>query len=124
LRLYAEFGVGVPGLFVRPGEAVWVFAIVAEVALTVAVVVGLPSIMLLNAFRLYGLRYYLIAGLLAASGLGAEFVLPIIVRSGWAGGSGTYTVEIAILVILSEIACVAYWLVARPDRRRRSKSTD
>jgi hypothetical protein len=115
---------GVPGLFVRPGEAVWVFAIVAEVALTVAVVVGLPSIMLLNAFRLYGLRYYLIAGLVAASGLSAEFVLPIIVRSGWAGGSGTYTVEIAILVILSEIACVAYWLVARPDRRRRSKSTD
>jgi hypothetical protein len=115
---------GMPALFEPSGGAGWVLAAIAEVALIVAVVVGLPSIILLNSLRLYGLRYYLIAGLLAASGLSAEFVLPAIVSNGWAGGSEAYTGQITVLVILSEIASVSYWLVARPDRRRRSKSTD
>lgn len=114
-----------PALFApSPGEASWVFIIVAEVALFVAAVIGLPIVILFNALRLGALRYYLLAGLLAALGLSAEFVLPGVVNFGWAGGSEAYTGQIAILVILSEIACVAYWLVARPDRRERNRTTD
>lgn len=114
-----------PALFApSPGEALWGFTIVAVCALIVAVIFGLPSIILLNLFRRYGLRYYLIAGLLVGCALSAEFVLPAVVRFGWAGGREAYTGQIIILVILSEIACVAYWLVARPDRRERNRTTD
>lgn len=114
-----------PTLFApSPNEAEWVFIIVTKVALFVAATVGLPVIILFNALRLRGLRYYLLAGLLAAFGLSAVFVVPGVVSYGWSGGGAAYTAQITILVILSEIACVAYWLVARPDRRERNRMTD
>ena len=103
----------------KAGEAVWAFSIVTKAAFIVALFVGVPLIILMNMFQKNGIFYYVASGILVALALAAYFIFPNLSDVNLSYGWPSYIAQFLILVMLSELAILIYWLIARPDRKNR-----
>jgi hypothetical protein len=101
-------------------EVMWAFLPITGTALTGAILIGLPSILLLNWFRLLGLGSYVLLGVLGSIPLAGYFVAPGIAKADLALGWPSFAAQYLILLILSVLVTSIYWFAVRPDRLRGS----
>jgi hypothetical protein len=101
----------------RLREGAWAGLMVLTVSSAVTVLFGIPVVLFFNRMRLLGAKWYMLAGLVSGCGLGLYFILPGVIQNGLSDAGGTYVFQGAILVALSVISSMIYWITVRPDRK-------
>lgn len=106
-----------PGVLTgKHNEVMWGFMPITMSALVVAILIGLPGIMLLNWFKLFGLTWYVLVGVVASVALAGYFILPGLAKSDLTLGWPSYAAQYFVLLFLSVLLTILYWYAVRPDR--------
>ncbi len=103
-------------LFGNARESIWAFPLVTKFSFIVALLIGLPAILILNYLKAHSIAWYLVVGIVASLALGNYFILPNVLKADLSLGWSGYAAQYVVLLILSLIASSVYWFVARPDK--------
>jgi len=104
-------------------EALWVLGFSAMVGYPIAIVLGVPTYLVLNRLQRNGLTAYLLASLLFAFVLILLFVLVPMFSQDTLElrqlASGARITQILTLTAIAAFSVTVFWVIARPDKTIR-----